>query len=73
MGGPGSGRKPSGYAHPVEISKINGVVKKVGASHHTPKALKRQKLHNRSTKNFGLKNAGGIKLHKSHVAYRVNF
>jgi hypothetical protein len=71
MGGPGSGRKPSGYSHPVEISKINGVIKKIGASHHTPKALKRASLHGRSTKNFGLKNAGGLKISKKNVAWRV--
>jgi hypothetical protein len=73
MGGPGSGRKPSGYAHPVEISKVNGVIKKIGASHHTPKALTRAKMHGRSTKNFGLKNAGGVKMSKKGIAYRVAF
>ena len=70
MGGPGSGRKPS--SHTVEISKVNGKIKKIGASHHTKRAASRAKLHNRSTHNIGMKNPGGLKVHNKSIAFRVN-
>jgi len=70
MGGPGSGPRPKS-SHTVEISKVNGVLKKVGASHHTKKALTRAKLHNRPTKNLGTKSPGGLKI--KNIAYRVAF
>jgi hypothetical protein len=76
MGGPGSGRKPGGgsgmYKHPVTITKINGIIKKTGASHHTQKAASRAKLHGRTTHNFGIKplqKTLGIKT--SNIAYRM--